>query len=135
MDDARTAYQMYKLMKCPEIDAFAAQEKAGSRNVYFERLDRFVKRAPPLLEDLGLSHADGDLKTFQQKIHALRESLADIGAASLSEEAEKVVGWAREEDRKKCGDALFPLSAKVKNLCAKLLDAQGAPDGAEAITI
>ena len=128
MDEPKTAYAKYKLIQCADIDPIAGEAKAGSKDAYFKCLDNFVKTAPFLQEGLKVPQTDDELKPFLRNIYALQEMLEEIASPSLPGAAKKTADWARRGERKRCGDALFSLSAKVKSLCTELLGARGGGD-------
>jgi len=128
VDEAKPAYSKFKLMQCTDIDPIAGEAQAGSRDAYFRRLDNFVKTVPTLLEGLKLPQTDTELKVFLRNAYALQELLDEIVSPTLPELARKTADGAKRGDRKRCGDALFSLTTKVKKLCADLLEAKGGGD-------
>ncbi len=118
-------YLMNKLMNCAELEAFAAQKKAGSNSAYFALLEEFTEIAPNILASLITAPAsDEEQESFQKRILALQKRLLSIGSPALLWLTEKVASSAQCGNRAKCEDDLYILSSRVKALCVQLDEAK-----------
>lgn len=117
MEDSVTMYRMYMLMNYPEIDAFAAQKNAGSKNAYFNLLSDFARSVPGLLEKVSKKVNRSNKDAYLGAIDDLQSHLLAVGASELMWEAEKVVELAKSGDTKTCENMAFTLAAKVRALC------------------
>ncbi len=133
MDKKKHYYLMNKLMNYTELDAFAARNKAGSNDAYFNILAEFTEVAPGILATLTAPEGEEEPSLFLRRVNSLQKLLLGIGSPSLLWLAEKIAAAASSENKVKCEDELCNLAARVRVLCAKLDDAKADPgSGKEA---
>ena len=126
MDADKSRYNMHKLMKLHEMDAFSAQKNAGTNSSYFTLLDDFLQFVPSASDELTAPSTGNENETneFLRKIHELQKHLLVIGASTLLWEAEKVAEAAREGNSALCGERNGNFILKVKRLCASIEEAR-----------
>lgn len=115
---------MNTLMNYPELDAFAAQKNAGSKNAYFKLLDTFVETAPKIAQSLTTQPNANKLPDFLRMIDNLQSQLLGIGSSTLVWEAEKVATLVRDGQASERAQDLSDFSSKLKTLCVKLEEAK-----------
>ncbi len=129
MDEKRPHYLMNKLMNCHELDAFAAQKKAGSSGAYFDLLTEFVDTAPAATAVLTAPSDAAGLTVFLNAVHDIQKQLLSVGATPLLWLAEKMVESARSGNKVKCEDEILVLDNRIKQLCGILEEARTSEPG------
>ena len=124
MDTDKSRYNMHKLMRLHEIDAFSAQKNAGMNSDYFILLDDFLQLAPSVSAELTAPSTSEEVNDFLRKIHELQKHLLVIGASALLWDAEKVSEAAKAGDSALCGERNSNFIFKVNHLCTKIEEAR-----------
>jgi len=120
-----------ELLTAAEIDFFAGLENIGfDEGMYIQSLRLFRDNIPqimPLLTDLL---EKGNMRDFHTHVHGLKGSLMSIGAAALSEKAEKLEAASSADDISYCRAFLPDLNQSLAHLYEKLCEA--VPEGKKA---
>jgi signal transduction histidine kinase/CheY-like chemotaxis protein/HPt (histidine-containing phosphotransfer) domain-containing protein len=113
-----------KIGQMPELSVEAGLELvSGRRDIYEKSLELTIKEIEKCDKNLTVFLADNDLHNFSIEVHAMKSSLANIGARDLSARALELETAADDKNAAFCASKLPPFLEALGNLASSLAEA------------
>lgn len=116
MSGNKKLYSINLLIKKSDIDVFTALKQAGSRAVYFEKLENFCDVFPDMLTQLENQYRD--TAALSKTLHSIQNKLLEIGATDYVWEVERFAGLEKDGDGYTA--EVVALTEKLRSLLTKI---------------